>query len=293
MTLICGRQGHWGGPTTPAAYCTVTGPEVRALHFPSSVNISTFGNNNAAALLLPDNDTLQLMQPLYVCGGGSPVLALELPQGENSTSIRGPGTLGGHGGSGLNAIGGTIRLGELLPGAPPIAHALKLEFYAHQYYYRPPSGNRSQCFHWPAVACDGYCFDCAGSPDECYGGANPLLTPGALLAVPPDAAPALNASLRTAPARRALAALATFGGYLVDDTAWNASSICTEHGVQDEFRATYGFAFGVNANERGSAGAWYADLVAIFRALAIVVNNGPATPGGGGTPLAPPPPPFC
>ncbi len=231
------NQGRWGGPNTPQAYCTVTGPLVRSINFPVTVNITTFGNNNAAAILLPDGDTLQLMQPLYVCGSGSPVLALEFSPSQNSTSIRGLGTLGGHGGSGLNAIGGTIRLGEMLPDAPPISHALKLEFFANLYYFRPPSGNRSQCFHWPAVQCDGYCFDCAANPHECYNGTNPLLTPGALLAVAAADALRLNASMRTPPGRRILSALATYGGYIVDDTAWNATSICTEHGVQAEFAA--------------------------------------------------------
>ena len=37
---------------------------------------------------------------------------------------------GAHGGSHLSSIGGTIRRGELLPGAPPIRHALKLMLWA-------------------------------------------------------------------------------------------------------------------------------------------------------------------
>lgn len=182
----------------------------------------------------------------------------------------------------------------MLPDAPPISHALKLEFFANLYYFRPPSGNRSQCFHWPAVQCDGYCFDCAANPHECYNGTNPLLTPGALLAVAAADALRLNASMRTPPGRRILSALATYGGYIVDDTAWNATSICTEHGVQAEFAAAYGFPFEVTAGTDGPAGGdWYADLVDIMRALSIIVNNTPETPGGGGTPLAPLPPPFC
>jgi hypothetical protein len=43
----------------------------------------------------------------------------------------------------------------------------------------------------------------------------------------------------------------------------------------------------------GIAGPFYNDMVAIFQALQIVINNTPDTPGGGGTPLQPPPPPFC
>ena len=47
-------------------------------------------------------------------------------------SLLSNGSLGAHGGSGLSAVGGMIRLGELLPSAPPIRHAIKLELFAHQ-----------------------------------------------------------------------------------------------------------------------------------------------------------------
>lgn len=287
------NQGRWGPPNTYAAYCTVTGPLVTNLHMPAALNVSTFGNNNAAAILQPDGRTLFFMQPLYVCGPGAPVLALELSRDSNTSDIQGLGTLGGHGGSNLNAIGGTIRKGELLPGAPPIAHALKLEFYANLFYFRPADGNRSRCFRWPATTCDGYMDNCAAQPRECYNGTDPLFTPGALLAVPAAAASALNVSLRTAPARALLLALMNFGGYVADDAAWNSTSICTEHGVADEFELAYGWPYRVTANTAGPGALWYADQLSIFRALSVVVNNAPGSPGGGGAPLQPPPPPFC
>ena len=121
-------------------------------------------NNNAAAVLLPDRRTLVQMQPLYRCEPGSPILAKwgadrGCPQTfPNTTDILGDGALGAHGGSGLSSIGGTIRMGELLPGAPPISHALKLELFGHLYYYgghqlqpkTEENGGRTQvsaCFH--------------------------------------------------------------------------------------------------------------------------------------------------
>jgi hypothetical protein len=39
---------------------------------------------------------------------------------------------GAHGGSGLSAMGGSIRKGELMPNTGAIAHALKLELWAHR-----------------------------------------------------------------------------------------------------------------------------------------------------------------
>ena len=285
-------QGHWGGNATAAAYCTVTGPLVQQLHFPADAQVQMWGNNNAAALLQPDGDTLILTQPLYVCAPGAPVLS-RLDGVHGLASIRGDGALGGHGGSGLSALGGAVRRGELARGAPPLTHALKLELYAHLFYWRPKDGNRSECFWWPAVQCDGYMDSCA-TDKGCYNGTNPLVRPGALLAIGAADAEALNASLATAPARLLLGALATYGGYLVDDTYWSSASICTEHGVADDFAEEYGFSFTVTANDEDPlAKAWYADLLALFRALSVVTSNAPDAPGGGGAPLAPPPPPFC
>lgn len=282
-------QGTWGTPNNVSLYCTITGELVESFHFPDVI-IDNFGNNNAAAILDPrDNRTLLLIQPIYRCAEGAPVTALKNTPGGNRSDIRGAGTGGGHGGSGLSAIGGTIRRGELLPSAPPIPHALKLEFWAHQYYYRPPGCDRSECFTYPAVTCDGHMCD----PTRGYNGTDALFRPGALLAVARGDAARLNATLRTLPARKIAQALATYGGYVVDDTAWNATSICTEKGVQDEFNATYGYPFLVHAGAQGPAAAWYDDLLDIFRALSIVSNNSPQSPGGGGAPLAPPPPPFC
>jgi hypothetical protein len=113
--------------------------------------------------------------------------------------------------------------------------------------------------------------------------------------VPPTDVERVNATLQTEPARRLLAALSTYGGYLVDDTAWNATALCTEHGVADEFKDEWGFSFGVDLHSEPNTAqrAWYDDLLALFRALAVVESNSALAPGGGGSPLAPPPPPFC
>lgn len=116
------------------------------------------------------------------------------------------------GGSFLSSIGGTVRGGEFKAGS--ITHALKLEAYAHDFYWAGWSG--PECFAWPALACDGYAQH-GGSGG--YNGTNPLVKPGALLAVPPGAAPAIRAALRTAPGKTLLGALEAFGGYIVDDTA--------------------------------------------------------------------------
>lgn len=283
------NQGHWGKPYTPAAYCNVTGRLVQQLNFPATLNFTNFGGNNCGAILQPDGRTILFMHPLYVCSPGSAVLALYGVGANGATSadlVTSLGNLGGLGGSGLSGFGSAIRLGQLLPGAAPIAHALSLQLWAHEYYYRPPDGNESQLWRWPAVQADSGAL-------TFYNGSNPLLTPGALLAAPPAAVPALNASLATQPARQLLWALAHFGAYIVADAAWPAASFTTEGGVQAEFEAAWGIPFRAQAGAAGPAGAWYDDLVAILRALSIVANNAEDAVGGGGTPCQPPPPPFC
>lgn len=270
-----------------AAHCNITGPLHGQINFPYNRLVTAFGNNNGAAILQPDNRTLVLTQPLYRCEPGSPVLSIYDPY-HGTTDIQGNGTWGGHGGSSLSCLGGTIRMGELLPGAQPMRHALKAELFAHNYYY-----NQKPCYHWPALNCDGYALNCTQDPWGCYGGHNPLLTPGSLLAIPQADAPAVNASLRTAPARSLLWTLSNYGAYLVDDTYENRGTLCTEHGATDEFAAAWGWPFNVDKSATGPAADWYQDLLALFQALQIVTNNGPDTPGGGGTPLQPPPPPFC
>jgi len=284
-------QGHWGTPHTFAAYCTVTGPLVRQVNLPANFSSMNFGGNNAVTLLLPASTTALTVQPVYVCGAGAPLLAKRPAPGQATVDIvRDDGRLGGHGGSGLSSLGGALRRGELLPGAPPVRHALQLEFFAHLFFYRPPGGDRAACFSWPATQCDSYAFACDTDPAHCYGGALEAMRPGALLAVPPAAAPALRAALRTEPARLLLDALAGYGAYVVDDAHWNATGIGAELGWATDFERAWGFFPNTTA---AAGGVWYADFLALMRGLRVVVNNSPDSPGGGGAPLAPPPPPFC
>jgi hypothetical protein len=263
------------------------------------VNDCAVANNNGAGLLQPDGDTVMEVQPLYRPVAGGPVWAFynrgaPLPTPPNVSIRTGDGALGAHGGSGLSSYGGTIRLGELRPESPPIAHALKLELWAGGFYfYNWSSANYSSCYVWPAIGCDGY----HAQPGIGYNGTNPLVVPGALLAVPPAAAPGVAAGLRTEPARRILAALTDYGGYLVDDTGSQrgGGALCAEAAVKDELAAVYGYSLRIEdpATPDGPSAALYADLVAVVQALHVVANNGPATVGGGGVPRRPPPPPFC
>jgi hypothetical protein len=67
-----------------------------------------------------------------------------------------------------------------------------------------------------------------------------------------------------------------------------------EPGVSDEVVAAYGPDQDFHIQAKVKPGSpLYADLLQIFRSLAVVTNNGPDSMGGGGTPRRPAPPPFC
>lgn len=245
------NQGWWGARN----HCDIAEPSPAAM-FRLPFNFTTASddgrsppwqsNNNAMGVLLEDNVTLVQMQPIYRCAPGSPMLARfgndtdGCPQNfPNVTSILGDGALGAHGGSGLSSVGGTIRLGELLPGAPPIRHALKLELCGSKYYFskplQPPSaynGNRTH-YVWPATGSDSC------SLSGCYTGTNPHVAPGALLAVPQQLGGKLRASgkVTSTIGKQILAALETYGGYIVDDTGGGDSvAICMDAQVNAEMR---------------------------------------------------------
>jgi hypothetical protein len=274
------NQGWWGHPGGEA-HCNVTGKYISDIRFPFNHTVREFGNNNAASILQPDNHTIINTNPLYRCTPGSPVLGLLKPNVEVKGDIMfGNGTYGGYGGSGLSAIGGTIRLGELLPNAPPIHHALKIQLYGANYYYDQPPG-----YVWPALHCDGYAFD-PNDPNR-YGGHDIYLSPGSLLAIPSN----ITVKVTTVPGQKLLFALQNYGGYLCADTYAVRGTLNTEHGVTDEFQAAYGYPF--NSGPAGPGAAWYADMLALFQSLYVVINNSNSTVGGGGTPLQPPPPPIC
>ena len=278
------------------AECAQGGAQRGSVPFPPALMVDCEDNNNAFALLLPDNVTLLQSQPLYRAAPGAPIMAQWPPAGPAgfmagwNISILGEGAAGAHGGSFLSSIGGTIRAGELTAGAIP--HALKLEVFGKDYYW--PGRTGPACFAWPASACDGYGNSSGWNG---YAGLVPEVRPGALLAVPSALAGPLAARLATAPARTILAALVTYGGYLVDDTAGDSAAVCAEPAAIAELQSAFGISINITrpalASSAGASGAFFRDVVAIFQSLHAVANNAPGSVGGGGAPLAPPAPPLC
>jgi hypothetical protein len=248
--------------------CAVQGEVIQTVQVPASYVLPNSGNNNSAAFLMSDGRTVQQNQPFTRCqasGSATTLVAFA------DTDIYNAGAYGAHGGSGLSALGGTIRMGEFESGS--IHHVMKVELYAAQYYY---------CckFFWPATQIDDY------ADPATYGGSNPNLGPGALLALSPD----FNVSqLTTTPGKILAQAFQDYGAYVIDDTFWNAWALDTEQGpngrVADAFATLYSFPM---TPDQGSP--FMNDMTLIFQSLQIVTNNNSANDGGGGTPRVAAPP---
>ena len=233
--------------------------------------------NMAAAILKPDGRTLYQTQPFHRCQAGEYATSKHVfPEAD----IYGGGILGAHGGSGLSSIGGTIRLGELVPNGV-IRHALKVNIYGGKNISYTEDDTPG--YRWPAIRADK-------RAKRDYHGVVPELEMGALLALKPDFD--LN-SLQTEPGRILARAFIDYGGYVADHTGWDIYAITTqlspEGRVLDEFKNHWGYTF----NQNGVDNPWAQDIRTIFTNLHVVDNNTPETPGGGGTPRQPLAPPFA
>ncbi len=89
--------------------------------------------NNASAFLMPDGHTIVQLNPLARPTVGGDMYGWRAPDQD----ITDMGIYGGHGGSGLSSIGGSIRKGELIDDAP-IQHALKVNIWSNKYLQGQP-----------------------------------------------------------------------------------------------------------------------------------------------------------
>ena len=252
---------------------------------PDSFVIPSSTMNDPLVAVAADGHTLIQGEPFARCAPGGPA-TLEFLDSRSGADLLGDGLQGFDGGSGMSALGGAIRFDEFVLGRV-ISHALQIDVDAWANLY---PGTGPTCFVWPATKCDTY------GPTG-YGGTNPHLKMGALLALPPSV-PIDSLGLET-PAGRILAtAFKNFGAYVSNDASSatrerSVNNIVTELGPSGsvaatptdpgQFQTMWGFPFettGVNGTD-----GWSHDIAAIFAALAIVTNNSPTSIGGGGSPL--------
>jgi hypothetical protein len=234
--------------------------------------------NHSAALLQADGRTIVQTQPFHRCGAGG--LATSQFLFDSDDIVDGDGIRGAHGGSMMSSLGGTIRLGELVPGGA-IHHALKLNVNCAQWCsFADDEADGNPGHRWPAVAADDY------APGT-YGGTNLALQMGSLLVLPADFD---LTGLHSEAARIIARAMRDHGAYIVDDTAYPAVNFTTEWSpdgrVIDEFARTWGFAFapdatiGCDAKDAGCR--WANDIGSVMAALRVVDDNAPDTIGGAG-----------
>lgn len=269
------NHGSWGpGRSTGTIYQNISLPLPDDFFVPDAKDNWT--PNNSAAFLLPDGRTLVQASTLTRDRKGEAVYGSRLPYTANNAiyeDILGEGILGGHGGTGLSSIGGTIRKGELT-GSDPIRHALKVNLWGAKYYSHSQGPGGGLGYRWPAKTADA-----AVSPTF-YGGSTPELLNGSLLALPPAVTPE-SLGIETEAGRKLFYAFQNYGAYIADNTGWNAHAMAVERGVKQEFKKTYGYNFG----ERNTA--FFNDYMQLFSNLHVVDNNHPNNIGGGGSPRAP------
>lgn len=265
--------------------CAPTGALMLQAPVPPEYTVPHSMANNAAVFLARDGRTLLHLQPFTRCSRGGPATALvQFP----SVDIHGDGRHGSHGGSGLSALGGSLRVGELRPDQAPPKHALKVNLYARQFLYKCTV--RGDCYRWPAFNADDYAVGHYGT----VGSSQPeAMKMGALLAIP-SSRPLSTLLLETEPAKQLAWTLQNYGAYVVDDTYGPAFALNVEEGPDGSFLAQFksDWHFDFEQKVRDNT-PWVRDMQKLLRSLHVVDNNGPESIGGGGAPRQPLAPPFA
>ncbi|WP_293863977.1 hypothetical protein [uncultured Alsobacter sp.] len=275
LTPIHKNEAGWTGRNR----CEPQGPELGQIPLPDDFVVPDNRENGSAAILLPDRRTVVQVQPLTRCRAGGPATALVA---FSPLDLYGPGMTGAHGGSNLSALGGSLRVGELRPGGPAPAHALKLLVDARLALY--PCKAAQHCFRWPASTADDYAVGRYGKDNP---GAVAAMRMGALLAIPQDADLAAL-GLETEPGRLLASTLQGYGAYVVDDSFGDGFGFTAETGPDGrfatQFRKDHGFDF---VTRLGDATPWSRDAARLLKALRVVDNNAAVSVGGGGKPIRP------
>lgn len=232
--------------------------------------------NSNFAFRLPGSDTVFEGSQISRCVEAGPVylpLWMKYANNRNYQSIKGNGLEGGgQGASGMSALGGTIRLGELV-GSNPIRHAIKINPWGNKYCYY---NDTLPGYKWPARSADSYA-------KTNYGGTDPNIVMGSLLAIPPNIKED-SIGIETIPGKKLFFTLQNYGVYFTEDAAWDIWDIIIERYAEIEFENVFGFSM--------KSQKWKNELNKLMQALSVVINNAPNQIGGGGIPLQPLAPVF-
>ena len=268
--------------------CTATGGSANGLPItvpmPASFTVPNDNQNECAAFLLADGRTIAQCQPLArgMAGtGGTALVAFA------NVDLYGDGIAGAHGGSGLSAIGGSIRIGELRPGQTGMRHALKIAVDCQSVL--APQTSYDNCYRWPATAADSYWTSYGSRNSDQYSG----MKMGALLAIPASVSLS-SLGLQSAPGLQLAWTLQNYGAYIVDTTNGGGGYVlCADGGANGSMRTQFqnDWGYGLFARIRDNT-PWSIDYQECMVALQLVDNNSASSIGGGGTPLQPLAPPI-
>lgn len=231
--------------------------------------------NGCASFLLPDGVTLREYNALRRPDPASNPNPVGYWYGD--FSLTGDGIGGGQAGSGMSSLGGTIRTGEL-ESTSPIPHALKLELdWAVLYKNSGNRANQSQTYRWPANRSDGNAGGEGDGPG--YGGSNPALKMGALVALPKTVN--INSLGLSAKGLKIAQAMQDYGAYIVDSTGvyWQWGNGGYTASISVEYNASPGY-LRANNDYINNDQLFY-DMEKIYSRLAVVDNNSPSSIGGG------------
>jgi hypothetical protein len=229
--------------------------------------------NTCSAFLGADNRSVYQGQTTVLPAGGDPVFGGAENDASLPVNIKGAGTAGCHGGSGLSGLGGTLTLADLTRQGP-ITHVLKVALDGVTNYSGAGGG-----FRWPAVNADSG-FDNPSS-ENYYGAPGSLVREGSLLALPRSVNPG---SFSNPTVARIARAMRDYGAYVVDTTAtghYNYSTLIVNYDAAGRLVAGLCAKATPCGSPSSNKAIFSSQLDALFRDLDVVTNNAAATPGGG------------
>ena len=229
--------------------------------------------NTCSAFLGTDKTSVYQGQTTELTTGGNPKFGGTADVAWTPVSIEGTGITGCHGGSGLSGLGGTLTLSDLTQSGP-ITHALKVALDGYVNYSNANGG-----FRWPAVTADnGYNVP---SNANYYGGANPNVVEGSLLALPKSISPT---SFTNPTVAKLAEAMQDYGAYIVDNTGtatYDFSTVITNYNSSSRLVSD----ICTTATPCGYPGSgksvFSSQLDSLLQDLEVVTNNTVTSPGGG------------
>jgi len=229
--------------------------------------------NTCSAFLGSDNSTVYQGQTTELTAGGNPYFGGTAANSWAAVTIEGAGTTGCHGGSGLSGLGGTLTLSDITQSGP-ITHALKVALDGEINYSDANGGHR-----WPATNADGGYND--PSSGNYYGGSNPNVQEGSLLALPKSISPSSFSNPMVA---KLAQAMQDYGAYIVDTTAtgsYNFSTVITNYNAAAPLDSAICTSSTPCGSPSSNKSIFSSQLDTLLKDLQVVTNNTASTPGGG------------